>query len=68
MFRKKHHKLSEISLKILFNMEIKETDTAEPYVWTWNEKTKFGRYQIKVIAYNNVGVSASEEITVLGFF
>ncbi|HID24949.1 MAG TPA: hypothetical protein EYP23_00570 [Thermoplasmata archaeon] len=44
----------------------KATDTMEPYVWTWDEKT-FGKHTIKVVAYDNAGNHASDEVTVWKF-
>ena len=42
---------------------LKANVTSEPYTWTWTEKT-IGKHTIKVVAYDNEGNSASEEIEV----
>lgn len=43
--------------------------TSEPYRWTWDERTPFRwRHRITVIAFDNAGNSASDEITVWKFF
>ena len=38
----------------------------EPYSWTWDE-TIFGWHEIKVIAYDNEGNTATDEINVILF-
>ena len=38
-----------------------------PYLWLWNERTFF-RHKIKVIAYDNAGNRAIEEIQASKFF
>jgi len=49
--------------------ELKETDTTEPYSWTWDERTLLRfRHTIKVIAYDNADNNASDEICVMKFF
>ncbi|RLF43993.1 MAG: hypothetical protein DRN17_05275, partial [Thermoplasmata archaeon] len=40
--------------------ELKETLTAEPYSWTWNETALF-THTIKVIAYDSAGNKATIE-------
>jgi 5-hydroxyisourate hydrolase-like protein (transthyretin family) len=37
--------------------------TAEPFLWTWNEKT-IGKHTIKIVAYDLQGNSASKELVV----
>ena len=46
--------------------DLKATVASEPFNWTWNEKT-IGRHTIKVIAYDDEGNSASDEIEVWKF-
>jgi len=46
--------------------ELKATFSSEPYIWTWNE-VKFGKHTIKVIAYDDEGISTSKEIEVNKF-
>jgi parallel beta-helix repeat protein len=43
---------------------LKSTDAIPPYSWTWSE-TAFGRHTIEVIAYDNAGNSAVDEIVVI---
>jgi len=45
---------------------LKGTVDSEPYLWTWSEK-KFGEHTIKVIAYDNEGITATKEIEVYKF-
>ena len=42
-------------------------DTEEPFVWKWSQFS-FGRRTIKVVAYNNCGISDSREMQVWKFF
>lgn len=46
---------------------LKETDTVYPYRWKWSEFA-FGKYTVKATAYDTVGNSASDEITVIKLF
>ncbi len=46
--------------------DLKATVTSEPFNWTWNEKT-IGRHTIKIVAYDDEGNSASDEIEVWKF-
>ena len=46
---------------------LKATVNSEPYVWNWNDIT-FGEHTIKVVAYDSIGNSASDEITVRKLF
>jgi len=46
---------------------LKATVDSEPYVWNWNDIT-FGRHAVKVVAYDSIGNSASDEITVRKLF
>jgi len=48
-------------------VEIKYTDTTEPYSWTW-DTIAFFRHTIKVVAVANTEESVSEEIIVWKFF
>ena len=47
--------------------ELKATDDASPYSWTWDEFS-FGSHTLKVIAYDNAGNSDTDEMTVWKFF
>jgi hypothetical protein len=57
----------------IFKMEfyvdnvLKATVNSEPYVWNWNDIT-FGRHAVKIVAYDSIGNSASDEITVRKLF
>ena len=45
--------------------ELVATDTDFPFSWTWDEKTAFkSEYDIKVIAYDDMGNTASDETMV----
>jgi len=60
---------SEINrVEFYIDDELKETDISEPYSWIWDERTplKF-RHTITIIAYDNAGNSANEEIAVRKF-
>jgi hypothetical protein len=46
--------------------QFKANDTDAPYSWTWTEKGFFV-YMVKVVAYDNVGHSASTELRVWKF-
>lgn len=46
---------------------LKFNDSSEPYEWLWDE-TAFFRYIIKVVAYDNAGNKASDEIKIWKFF
>ena len=48
--------------------ELKANISSEPYVWIWDESLLFGRRTIKVIAYDTIGSSASDDIKVWKFF
>ena len=54
-------------VEFYINNELKANVSTEPYVWRWSEKT-FGKYTIKVVAYDSFGNHASKEITVWKFF
>ena len=41
--------------------------SSEPFVWRWSEKT-FGQHDVRVVAYDNAGNSASAEMVVWKFF
>ena len=55
-------------IQIYIDNELKTTLTEEPYIWTWNEKKFFIRHKIRVVAYDKLGNSASNEIIVKKFF
>lgn len=42
---------------------LKYNDTEAPYQWTWDE-TVFGKHEIKVVAYDNKGNEAEDEMNV----
>ena len=54
-------------VEFFINDLLKVTDEEEPYTWVWNEKN-FGKYIIKAVAYDDIGNSESDEITVWKFF
>ena len=59
---------SEIeSVEFYINNELKKTDIKEPYNLLWDEKS-FGRYTIKVIAYDDMGNHELKELVVWKFF
>jgi len=47
--------------------ELKSTDTTEPFSWIWDEKS-FGKRRLKIVAYDNVGNTNSDELLVWRFF
>jgi len=48
---------------------LRKTDTKPPYSWRWRLSSHIKhRHTIKVVAYDNVGDTASDEIEVLRFF
>ena len=53
-------------VEFIIDNETKYTDFTEPYSWIWNELA-FGRYVIKVRAYDNVGLTAEDEVNVTIF-
>jgi len=58
---------SEIeSVDFYINNELKETDNNEPYNFLWDENS-FGRYTIKVIAYDNIGNHELKEFVIWKF-
>ena len=46
--------------------DLKATLEDSPYIWTWGEKL-FGKYKIKVVAYDSFGNHKSDEINLLRF-
>lgn len=44
--------------------ELKSTDTAAPYDWTWSDRGHFFPYTLKVIAYDNYGNNNSDTFKV----
>lgn len=56
---------SEVIDKIEFyiDKDLKFTDEEEPYKWTWDERV-FGEHEVKVIAHDNIGNKASDEIRI----
>jgi hypothetical protein len=54
-------------VEFIIDDQIKETDTTEPYGWTWTERA-FLQYIIEVKAYDKEGNSASAVKGVLKFF
>lgn len=51
-------------VKFYIDEELRATVTEPPYKWTWNEKTLFYPYKIKVIAFDYSGNENSDEIKV----
>ena len=54
------------SVEFYIDDVLKATVSSEPFSWTWDD-TAFGKHIIKVIAYDDDGNSASDEITVWKF-
>ncbi|MCD6468765.1 MAG: PKD domain-containing protein [Thermoplasmata archaeon] len=46
---------------------LKSVDYEKPFVWRWSEKT-FGQHDVRVVAYDNAGNSATTEMSVWKFF
>ena len=46
---------------------LEETVGSSPYRWSWDE-SGFGRYSVKVVAFDNAGNSAEDSIDVWKFF
>jgi len=55
------------SVTFSLNGILMNTSTAPPYLWSWAERA-FGRYTIKVEAFDNAGNSATDDITVWRLF
>lgn len=55
------------SVRFSLNGIVKNTTTTSPYRWAWDERA-FGRYTIKVEAFDTEGNSATDEIVVWKFF
>ena len=53
-------------VEFYINGILKYNDTEQPYEWLWNEKA-LGKYEIRVIAYDNDGNRAEDEIDVIIF-
>ena len=52
-------------IEFYINDQLKYTDTKEPYIWTWDKKALFRiLHNIKLIAYDTVGNSVSDEVIV----
>ena len=47
--------------------EYKTSDYSRQHIWTWSEKS-FSKHTIKVIAYDNAGNTATDELIVWKFF
>ena len=54
------------SIELYIDGEPKLEFLSEPYIYLWNEKS-FGRHVLKIIAYDNAGNNAEEEIIVWKF-
>ena len=55
-------------IEFYVNDELKATDSTEPYSWTWDEQEILFLYKVKVIAYDNEGNSAEDDINVWKIF
>ena len=52
-------------VEFYINNELVEVDKVKYYWWNWESiDSMFGNYEIKVVVYDNVGYSASDEMTV----
>ena len=54
-------------VEIYIDDELKTTDTEDPYGWRWDEKTS-SRHILKIVAFDNVGNSATDKLPVWKFF
>ncbi len=45
---------------------LKSNDTESPYQWLWNEFA-FGKHEIKIVAYDNEGNEAGDQMNVIIF-
>ena len=61
------HKYEIEKVEFYINDELMLTETSEPYSMNWS-KTMFGRYIVKVVAYNSIGYTGSDVISVWKFF
>jgi len=50
-------------VEIYIDDTLKANITSEPFVWRWTERT-FGRHTLKVVAFDNAGNKATDEIIV----
>jgi hypothetical protein len=55
-------------VKFFIGRNLKNVDSSPPYSWTWNENPDFSQQLIRVIAYDNSGNKASDEIIVNKIF
>lgn len=56
-------------VEFFVNGELRSTDTFYPYRFrNWKEPGLFGRYTIRAVAYNTIGISSTDEIQVIRFF
>ena len=55
------------SVEFYIDAELQETNTTEPYDWTW-DKPVFGRRMIKVVAFDNAGNHINKVKCVWKFF
>ncbi|HEC94378.1 MAG TPA: DUF1573 domain-containing protein, partial [Thermoplasmatales archaeon] len=53
-------------VEFIVDGEVKHSDSAAPYSWLWNERV-FGRRTIRVVAYDNHGLTGEDEINVIIF-
>jgi len=61
------HKYEIEKVEFYVNDELMAIETSEPYGLRWNEMA-FGRYEVKVVAYNSNGYTGVDEIRVWKFF
>ncbi len=55
-------------VEFYINGNLKNIDSSPPYSWIWNEKPVYLQNLIKVIAYDNVGSKAIDDMVVVKFF
>jgi len=61
------HKYDIEKVEFYVNEKLMLTLTSAPYIMNWS-KTAYGRYIVKVIAYNSIGYTGSDAISVWKFF
>ena len=61
------HKYEIEKVEFYVNDELMAIETSEPYILRWDEMA-FGRYEVKVVAYNSNGYTGVDEIRVWKFF
>ena len=54
-------------IEFYIDEELQTIITSRPYIWRW-DKMAFGKKTLKVVAYNDLGNTASDELTLWKFF